>query len=196
MALLLTLHRLVALTFKHTAASLVPCNSQTHNHFSNCPTLPGPSDNQLAFTDPLSPPYLPGQFIYFLASLGCPSLALTLTCTTPPAPVSDTTNTWLCPQVWTPAASTESPIQAHVHQTEVPPRKIVSNGFWCEDTAACADQVQAFSVLPTTQLFTDSSPPFLPYPSNSSYLLLPKCPRYVPLPSFDSFPPKINLVQW
>lgn len=47
LALLLTLHRLVTLTFMHTAASLVPWNSQTHNHSSNCTKLPGPSDNQL-----------------------------------------------------------------------------------------------------------------------------------------------------
>lgn len=46
-ALLLTLHRLVALTFIHTAARLVSWDPQTHNHSSDCPRLPGLSDNQL-----------------------------------------------------------------------------------------------------------------------------------------------------
>lgn len=101
MVLFLTLCRLVALTFMHRTKSCPrPIITPSRAQDSLIPLITN-SFHGLTFRDPLSPPYLPGQFICFLASLSCPSLALTLTGTTPPAPVTDTTNTWLCPQVWT-----------------------------------------------------------------------------------------------
>lgn len=47
MAMLLTSHRLIALTFMHRAGSLVPWDSQIHNNSSDCPRLPAPSNNHL-----------------------------------------------------------------------------------------------------------------------------------------------------
>lgn len=104
MAVLLTSHRLIALTFMHRAGSLVPWDSQIHNNSSDCPRLPAPSNNHLFpwphLQRPTSSSLSPSPVYLHSGNLVCLSLALTLTCTTPPAPVTDTTNTWLCTQVW------------------------------------------------------------------------------------------------